>query len=116
VSVPSEDVRALAEALERVLTDDAFAASCSKAALELASELHWSSVLEPLVSYCRTATRSPDAFTDQPVEKVPARVGLVERAVRGVSRALQLAKTPGGAEKLARRTVNAGRRGVSRRP
>ena len=119
VAVPSEDVDALAVALERVLTDTTFADSCSRAALDLAAELHWTSVLEPLVSYCRTASRSPDAFTDQPVEKQPPRVGLVERAVRALARGVRgarTARTQGGAEELARRGVNAARRSLPRRP
>lgn len=118
VAVPPEDVDALAAALERSLTDSAFAQSCSRAALDLASELRWSTVLEPLVTYCRTATRAPDAFTDQPIEKAPPRVGIVERAVRSLARGLRGAKkarTQGGVEHLARRAVNATRRAVPRR-
>ncbi len=119
LTVPPEDVDALVAALERLLTDEGFAAACSKASRELADELHWSSVLEPLVAYCRQATRAPDAFTDQPVEKQPPRVGLVERGVRAVARALREAKqvrSQGGAEQTARRAVNAARRRLSRQP
>ncbi|MCD9623361.1 glycosyltransferase [Rhabdothermincola salaria] len=112
ITVPPEDVEALSEALLTTLTDVEFRDSCRTASLQLASEMRWSDVLEPLASYCRSAGRSPDAWSQQPVEKQPAPVGLVERIVRaavGSLRGAKRARQEGGLELLARRLVNRGR-------
>ena len=58
--VPASDVDALEEALFRLLTDDVLARECRKASADLAAELRWAQVLEPLVEFCRQPRRAPD--------------------------------------------------------
>lgn len=60
VTVPASDVDALADALERILTDAPRRAACAEASAAAAAELTWSTVLEPLVRFCRAPRRAPD--------------------------------------------------------
>jgi GT2 family glycosyltransferase/glycosyltransferase involved in cell wall biosynthesis len=60
LTVPAGDAGALAEALLRLLDDDALAARCRERAGEVASRFAWSSVLTPLLEFCRAPRRAPD--------------------------------------------------------
>ena len=60
LTVPPGDVDALDEALFRLLDDKALAAACRERAGDVAHELAWERVLEPLVEFCRTPHRAVD--------------------------------------------------------
>jgi len=59
-TVPPGDVDALEDALFRILDDADVHASCAAACKELANEFRWSTVLRPLVEFCRAPRRAPD--------------------------------------------------------
>jgi hypothetical protein len=59
-TVPPGDVDALEEALFQILDDEDLQASCTAACKELAEEFRWSTVLRPLVEFCRAPRRAPD--------------------------------------------------------
>jgi glycosyltransferase involved in cell wall biosynthesis len=58
--VPPEDPEALRAALERVLTDEEFVATCRANIDAIVPELQWSRALEPLLEFCRDPRRAPD--------------------------------------------------------
>ena len=58
--VPPEDVEALADALTGLLLDDDSAARCRDNLAELAPDMTWSRVLEPLLRFCREPQRAAD--------------------------------------------------------
>jgi GT2 family glycosyltransferase len=60
LTVPPGDVDALEEALFRLLDDKALNASCRTAIERVAPRYQWSTVLEPLLEFCRTPSRAPD--------------------------------------------------------
>ena len=60
LTVPAADVDALEEALFRILDDEVFLKTCRENVTEVAPELAWSKVLQPLVEFCRRPRRAPD--------------------------------------------------------
>jgi len=60
VTVPAGDVDALEEALFRVLDDREFSAMCRKNLAGVRGRFAWSTVLAPLVEFCRAPRRAPD--------------------------------------------------------
>ncbi|HVE63927.1 MAG TPA: glycosyltransferase family 4 protein [Mycobacteriales bacterium] len=60
LTVPAQDVDALAGALDRLLSDAALRADCRRAAQALAPTLIWDVALAPLVRWCRRPRRAPD--------------------------------------------------------
>lgn len=58
--VPSEDVDALVEALSSLLLDDVRMVTSRAASQQLANELRWPAVVEPLKRFCRDPHRAPD--------------------------------------------------------
>jgi glycosyltransferase involved in cell wall biosynthesis len=60
-TVPPSDVDALAEALERILTDHEFRRRCAEASAATADRFRWATSLEPLVRFCRAPRRAADA-------------------------------------------------------
>jgi glycosyltransferase involved in cell wall biosynthesis len=60
LTVPAGDVDALEEALFRMLDDDAFHRSCRSAIERVVPSYQWSTVLEPLLEFCRAPSRAPD--------------------------------------------------------
>ncbi|HZJ27773.1 MAG TPA: glycosyltransferase [Acidimicrobiia bacterium] len=69
--VPAGDAGALDEALFRLLSDPELHAASSAAAREAAESFRWSTVLAPLVEFCRSPRRAadlvnPDAAADLP--------------------------------------------------
>ena len=116
LAVPAEDVDALEAALHRLLTDERFVAECRKNVDEVAEEFRWSRVLEPLASFCRRATRAPDAFALQsPMRESGGRAlshmlgNKVERKVL----AARAARREGGWALLLRRSLSWVRRRLS---
>lgn len=60
ISVPEGDEVALAEALERMLTDEIFVAACRGHLREIAPRLRWDEVAKPLVTFCESPRMAPD--------------------------------------------------------
>jgi len=60
LTVPPDDVEAVAAAIGRLLEDRELAASCRRHAAEIAPEMCWDRVLEPLRSFCAAPRRAPD--------------------------------------------------------
>jgi GT2 family glycosyltransferase/glycosyltransferase involved in cell wall biosynthesis len=58
--VEEQDVSGLADALERTLYDDEFAASCRTAVRRVRTDYFWDSALRPLLEFCRAPRRAPD--------------------------------------------------------
>jgi len=86
LTVPPEDVDALAAALATLLDDPELAADCRKRIDEIVPELVWAETLRPLVDFCRSPRRSPDLMQKMvgddsdlhPTELTPAPKGLVQ--------------------------------------
>ena len=60
IVVPPEDVDALVDALTSLLTDDDRRKGCGKGSELLAADLRWSTVVEPLLDFCRQPVTAPD--------------------------------------------------------
>lgn len=60
LTVAPGSVEELEDALFRLLTDDGLAASCRAAISEAAEQYRWSTVLEPVLEFCRNPRRAPD--------------------------------------------------------
>jgi len=60
LTVPAGDVDALEAALFRLLDDDAFNQSCRTVIERVVPSYRWSTVLDPLLEFCRTPSRAPD--------------------------------------------------------
>lgn len=102
VVVPAEDVDALAEALEKSLYDEEFAAGCVERIAAVAQRYAWPEALKPLVEFCRNPRPAAD--------RLPGSEDLVlTEAVRGkemLRRDVDLIReylADGGPKELARR-------------
>ncbi|MEV5719620.1 glycosyltransferase [Amycolatopsis mediterranei] len=102
VVVPAEDDAALADALEKALYDEEFAAGCVERLAVVAQRYTWPEALKPLVEFCRDPRPAAD--------RLPGSADLVTTpAVRGramVRRDVDLVReylAAGGASELARR-------------
>ena len=60
IVVPPSDVNALADALERVLFDDAFAQTVRQNIRRVRIDYEWGTVLEPLLSFVASPRHAPD--------------------------------------------------------
>ncbi|EME57536.1 glycosyltransferase [Amycolatopsis decaplanina] len=60
VVVPAEDVDALADALEKALYDEEFAAGCVERMAAVARRYAWPEALKPLVEFCRNPRPAAD--------------------------------------------------------
>ncbi|MGH3470176.1 MAG: glycosyltransferase family 4 protein, partial [Thermocrispum sp.] len=102
VVVPPEDPAALAEALERCLYDEDFAAGCVERMTAVARRFAWPEALRPLVEFCRdprpAADRLPGA-ADLTREPKPRGSALLRRDAALVREYL----ADGGVKELARR-------------
>ncbi|MFB9599558.1 glycosyltransferase [Saccharothrix longispora] len=102
VVVRSEDPDALADALERVLYDEAFAAACAERIAVVRERFTWDTVLAPLVEFCRNPRPAAD--------RLPGAAPMVRNRPLGtldkVQRDVQLVReylTAGGPREVARR-------------
>ncbi|WP_037316130.1 glycosyltransferase [Amycolatopsis orientalis] len=75
VVVPAEDVDALADALEKALYDEEFAAGCVERIAAVAQRYAWPEALKPLVEFCRNPRPAADRLpgTDDLVVTEPVR-------------------------------------------
>ncbi|NIJ14006.1 GT2 family glycosyltransferase/glycosyltransferase involved in cell wall biosynthesis [Saccharomonospora amisosensis] len=111
--VPARDEDALADALERCLYDEEFAAGCRERIAAVAQRYTWPTVLRPLVEFCRDPRPAADRLPgsgDLAVEHSPRGIGLLRRDLALVKTYLaeggpaELAKRAGGrVRKLTRR-------------
>ncbi|HUH07806.1 MAG TPA: hypothetical protein VML96_08365, partial [Egibacteraceae bacterium] len=60
LTVPAEDVDALAEAIRRLREDKDLYASCQSSVEALAPEMTWEKALAPIMDFCRRPHRAPD--------------------------------------------------------
>ncbi len=68
VTVPATDVEAMEDALFRLLDDRELAAMCRKNLAAVRDEFAWSTVLSPLVEFCRSPRRAPDLANPEMAE------------------------------------------------
>ena len=109
VVVPPTDVGALADALDRALYDEEFAAGCRERIAVVRERFTWERVLTPLTDYCRSPRRAADRVTgnDPLVRNEPLGTGAVLR------RDAQLVReylSAGGPTEVARRAAGRLRR------
>jgi glycosyltransferase involved in cell wall biosynthesis len=91
LTVEPGDVDGLADALERILSDDDFAAACRANVEALAPEYHWSRVLAPLVAFCRRPRRAPDLLDDYARRRMARSAARLYRPRTGVRREVEIA-------------------------
>ncbi len=108
LAVPAQDVDALEDAMYRLLTDEELAAECRTNIEAITQDFRWTSVLDPLVEFCRTAQRTPDVLLRQPVVDPPVVPGFLDllRDAVGVKLAhVKHAYEQGGAVHLTRKSL-----------
>jgi glycosyltransferase involved in cell wall biosynthesis len=91
LTVDAGDVDGLADALERLLSDDALAAECRVRVAALAPSFHWSRVLAPLLSFCSAPRRAPDLVDEDARGRLARGVGRVYQPRSGLRRELDIA-------------------------
>jgi GT2 family glycosyltransferase/glycosyltransferase involved in cell wall biosynthesis len=109
VVVPPEDPQALAEALERALYDEEFAAGCRERIAVVRERFTWERVLAPLTDYCRSPHPAADrlAGTGPLVRNDPIGAsGVVRRDAQLIKEYL----TAGGPTEVAKRAAGRLRR------
>ncbi|RZQ62712.1 glycosyltransferase [Amycolatopsis suaedae] len=102
VVVPAEDATALADALERALYDEEFAAGCRERIAAVAQRFAWPNALAPLVEFCR----NPRPAADRLPGAEPLAPSAPLRGTELVRRDLALVReylADGGPKELARR-------------
>jgi hypothetical protein len=62
-TVPADDVQRLADVLVAMLTDDRLTATYRTNLARIVPEYQWSTVLQPLLAYCRAPRRAADSAT-----------------------------------------------------
>lgn len=79
ITVPPGDAPALVDALAALLDDDVRRKAAARASAALAEDYRWDRVVQPLLEFCRSATRAPDlldrtaaAHLARPLEPVRA--------------------------------------------
>jgi hypothetical protein len=121
VTVEEQDVEALAEALERTLYDEEFAASCRQAVDRVRGDYSWETALRPLLEFCRAPRRAPDLLAPDGKGRerslVPGR--LIDTgyrpSLRGDAGLVKQYLAEGGPTELARRVAGRVRRRVGER-
>jgi hypothetical protein len=91
LTVDDGDVDGLADALERLLVDDAFAGGCRANVAGLAPSFHWSRVLAPLLAFCASPRRAPDLVDEDTRRRLASGVGRLYRPRSGLRRELGIA-------------------------
>jgi hypothetical protein len=123
VTVPEEDVAALAAALERTLYDEEFAARCRANVDRVRDRYSWERALEPLLRFCREPRRAPDlaaagtAESAVPSGLVPGRLvrSGYEPHLRGDLALVRTYLAQGGLPELGRRLAGRVRRRIAER-
>jgi GT2 family glycosyltransferase/glycosyltransferase involved in cell wall biosynthesis len=110
-TVPAQDVDALERALERFLFDEDAVASARQAVTDFAQQYVWSTVLQPLVEFCRSPRRAADLQYELGDAETTARP--YEPRHRGLRADLSLARdylAAGGVGEVTRRAAGRMRR------
>jgi hypothetical protein len=81
-AVAAEDVHALADALDRLLSDRDARKRAGEASAELGASYRWDRALAPLIAFCEHPHRSPD-LVDSTISRSIARGGDLSGAVPG---------------------------------
>lgn len=84
IVVPDRDAEALADALEKVLYDEAFIASARAAIAEAREEFTWERVLQPLVEFVRAPHHAADRAVGAPGRERPLAAGRRKRPRPGL--------------------------------
>jgi GT2 family glycosyltransferase len=108
VAVPDQDVDALVEALDRVLSDSSFAAECRANAARVRGRFTWEAAVEPLLSFCRAPRRAPDVVLGREERDGVVRMPVLAvtpppRSIRGDLRLLREYFREGGPREVVRR-------------
>ncbi|WP_019855402.1 glycosyltransferase [Actinopolyspora mortivallis] len=112
--VPAESPEELAEALDRVLYDEDFAARCRERLAEVRERFTWESVLAPLTEFCRDPRPAPDRLRGSaPLSRSPRESGVA--ALRKDVALLREYLDRGGPREVARRAAGRIRRVATRR-
>ncbi|MGB6163259.1 MAG: glycosyltransferase [Pseudonocardiaceae bacterium] len=109
VVVPAGNPAALAAALQLVLYDDAFAASCRDRIAVVAQRYTWEAVLAPLVEFCRHPRPAPDRLHGAPRSRPEPPAG-VAGALRRDAALARSYLAEGGPGEVARRAAGRLRR------
>ena len=91
LTVDPGDVEGLADALDKVLSDEEFAASCRENVRTIAPEYHWSRVLAPLVAFCRAPRRAPDLLDPYARRRLARGAARLYTPKSGVRREVEIA-------------------------
>ena len=95
--------------MERLLSDEGFAAACRARVAALAPSFHWSRVLAPLVAFCGAPRRAPDLVDDDTRRRLASGVGRLYRPRSGLRRELGIAADhlrSGGVRLLVRKAAS----------
>jgi glycosyltransferase involved in cell wall biosynthesis len=109
LTVDPGDVEGLADALEKVLSDEEFAERCRANLREMAPEFHWTRVLAPLVEFCRTPHRAPDLMDDYARRRLARGAARLYRPRSGLRRELEITVDhlrDGGVRRVASKAVS----------
>ncbi|MCP2258650.1 Glycosyltransferase, GT2 family [Streptoalloteichus tenebrarius] len=110
VVVPAEDPEALADALERVLYDEEFAATCRERIALVRERFTWENVLAPLVDFCRNPRPAADRLRGSHAPLVrPAPLGAAGRLRRDIALVREYLDA-GGPTEVAKRAAGRLRR------
>jgi hypothetical protein len=104
VVVPPEDPEALADALEKVLYDEEFAAACRERIAVVRERFTWETALAPLAEFCRNPRPAADRLPGSaPMVRTPglSKADKVKRDLRLVREYLDA----GGPTELAKRAT-----------
>ncbi|MCW2725700.1 MAG: hypothetical protein JWN35_2621 [Frankiales bacterium] len=109
IAVEPGDITGLADALERVLADEAFAKQCRENVAAMAPEYHWERVLAPLVKFCRAPHRAPDLLDPYASRRLATGAARLYRPKSGMRREAEIAiehLRDGGVRKFASKAAS----------
>ncbi len=116
VEVRQEDVGQLADALEKVLYDDDFAAAARENIARVRPSFTWETVLAPLVEFCRDPRTAPDRLAGVQLAEVLLPTAYAPVTVRGDIRLLREYLKAGGMREVIHRAKGRLRRVTGRGP
>lgn len=102
VVVDPEDPDALADALEKALYDNEFAAGCAERIRDVAQRYTWDQALQPLIEFCRNPRPAADRLPGEATLTTEHKLTVGQRAARDVELAKQYLAA-GGVKELANR-------------